>query len=229
MPFGWEVAEQTPDQVTVRLWRAGVATNTTVERWITLGRDRPYYTTRYRLYNGGPQPLDFLWKLHPALRVSSCARIDLPAGTVYPEPPFNARLDNTPFLWPQARGAQGERVDMRAVPPASAATCDFYYATELSAGWCALTQVNAGYGFGLAFDPAVFRSVWVFGAYGGWRGHYTTLLEPCTGYPYRLEDAVARGTASHLEPGAALETTVTTVLYTGCDQVSQITREGQVH
>jgi len=228
MPFGWEVTEQTPNWVTVRLWRAGVATNTTVERWITLGRDRPYYTTRYRLYNGGPQPLDFLWKLHPALRVSSSSRIDLPAGTVYPEPPFNTRLDNTPFLWPQARGAQGDMVDMREVPPASAATCDFYYATELSAGWCALTQVNAGYGFGLAFDPAVFRTVWVFGAYGGWRGHYTTLLEPCTGYPYRLEEAVAQGTASHLEPGAALETTVTTVLYTSRDQVSQITREGRV-
>jgi hypothetical protein len=110
------------------------------------------------------------------------------------------------------------------VPP----TCDFYYATDLAGGWCALTDATDGVGFGLAFDPAIFRSVWVFGAYGGWRGHYTTILEPCTGYPYRLEDAVAQGTASRLAPGATLETTVTAVLFQGRRAVTAITTEGVV-
>jgi hypothetical protein len=97
---------------------------------------------------------------------------------------------------------------MRVVPPVSAAACDFYYATDLAEGWCALTDEQAGYRFKLTFDPALFRSVWVFGAYGGWRGHYVTILEPCTGYPYRLEDAVAQGTASRLGAGEEIETTV---------------------
>jgi hypothetical protein len=104
---------------------------------------------------------------------------------------------------------------MRTVPPASAATCDFYYATELAAGWCALSDEQAGYRFEVAFDPAIFRSVWIFGAYSGWRGHYVTILEPCTGYPYQLEQAVAQGTASWLAADATLETTVTAVLYRG--------------
>jgi len=228
MPFAWEITTQRPDEVTVHCWRAGVVTDTRVDRWITLRADAPTFTTRYRIHNAGSQPLDYLWKLHPALAIAPGARIDLPACTVRPEAAFNDRLDKQPFTWPAARGAQGEAVDMRVVPGKEAATCDFYYATDLAAGWCALTNAAAGVGFGLAFDPAVFRSVWVFGAYGGWRGHYTTILEPCTGYPYQLEEAVAQGTASQLATGATLDTTVTAVLYHGRASVGEITPEGEV-
>lgn len=209
MPFAWEITTQRPDAITLHLWRAGVVTNTQVERWITVRAGDPRIELRYRIHNAGPQPLDFLWKLHPALAISPDARIDLPAGTVSPDPAFNDRLDKRPFVWPHTHSAQGDVVDMRVVPPVSAATCDFYYATELAAGWCALTDAQAGYRFDLHFDPTVFRSVWVFGAYGGWRGHYVTILEPCTGYPYRLEEAVAQGTASQLAAGETIETTVT--------------------
>ncbi|HAJ37884.1 MAG TPA: DUF5107 domain-containing protein [Chloroflexi bacterium] len=208
MPFAWEIATLRADEVTVHLWRAGIVTNTRVERWITVRGDEARVELRYRLHNAGPQPLDFLWKLHPALAISPHARIELPACAVLPEPAFNDRLDKQPFSWPHARSAQGDPVDMRVVPAPDAATCDFYYATDLAAGWCALTDTQAGYRCELHFDPAVFRSVWVFGAYGGWRGHYVTILEPCTGYPYRLEDAVAQGAASRLAAGEEIETTV---------------------
>ena len=228
MPFEWAITTQTPDEVTVHLRRAGVVTNTLVERWITLRRGEPRFSIRYRLHNAGAQGLDFLWKLHPALAITPAARIDLPAGTVQPDPAFNARLDKGPFPWPQARSAGGQPVDMRRVPPPDAATCDFYYATQLAGGWCSLTDAHDGAGFGLAFDPAVFRSVWVFGAYGGWRGHYVTILEPCTGYPYQLEAAVTQGTASRLEAGETLETSVTAVLYRGRDAVTEITPAGEV-
>jgi galactose mutarotase-like enzyme len=215
MPFDWEIATQRADEVTLHLWRNGVVTNTQVERWITVRAGEARIELRYRIRNDGPQPLDFLWKLHPALAISPHARVELPACTVLPDPAFNDRLDKQPFAWPHARGAQGAAVDMRVVPPASTATCDFYYATNLAAGWCALTNVAADYRFALAFDPAIFRSVWVFGAYGGWRGHYVTILEPCTGYPYQLEQAVAQGTASRLAAGEAIETTVTVRLTSG--------------
>ena len=228
MPFAWAITAQRPDEVTVHCWRAGVVTNTTVERWITVRAGAPTTAVRYRIHNAGPLPLDFLWKLHPALAISPASRIDLPAATVRPDAAFNDRLDKQPFAWPAARNAQGGAVDMRIVPAAAAATCDFYYATDLADGWCALTDTAAGAGFGLAFDPAIFRSVWVFGAYGGWRGHYTTILEPCTGYPYQLEQAVAQGTASRLDAGATLETTVTAVLFHRRTAVTGITPAGEV-
>jgi hypothetical protein len=123
---------------------------------------------------------------------------------------------------------QGEVLDMRTVPGPEAATYDFFYATDLAGGWCAVTEPPAGIGFGLAFDPAILRSVWVFGAYGGWRGHYVTILEPCTGYPYALDTAIAQGTATRLGAGETIETSVTAVVYTGRSEVTQITREGEV-
>ena len=228
MPFEWDVAAS-GSEVTLRMRRAGVVSATLVEKRITLRAGEPLLRFGHRIRNDGPQALDFLWKLHPALRITPASRIDLPARTVLVDEGFRDRLgaETARFTWPHAP-AGGGAVDMRRVPPPDAATCDFYYAVELDAGWCALTDTAARAGFGLAFDPAVFRSVWVFGAYGGWRGLYTTILEPCTDYPYRLEEAVARGTASRLAPGAALETEVTAVLYRGVDEVRGITADGEI-
>lgn len=227
MPFAWDVTSE-DGAVTLRMGRAGVATNTRVEKRITLRADEPLLRFGYRLSNDGPRPLDYLWKLHPALRVTPSSRIDLPAGRVLVDEGFRDRLAADSFSWPHAPGVDGGTVDMRQVPPQEAATCDFYYAVELDAGWCALTDSAARAGFGLVFDPAVFRSVWVFGAYGGWRGLYTTILEPCTGYPYRLEDAIAQGTASRLAAGETLTTEVTAVLYRGVEQVTRIGAHGEV-
>lgn len=227
MPFDWSV-EQERDWVRLRMRRAGVVTNTAIEKSITLCADEPLLRISHRISNHGPQALDFLWKLHPALRITPGARIDLPASHVLVDPGFRDRLDCERFTWPLAQRRDGGQVDVRAVPPPESASCDFYYATDLAQGWCALTDPSARAGFGLAFDPAVFRSVWVFGAYGGWRGLYTTILEPCTGYPYRLEDAIAQGTASRLAAGATLETEALAVLYRGVQAVSAISRAGEV-
>ncbi|HMP39407.1 MAG TPA: DUF5107 domain-containing protein [Roseiflexaceae bacterium] len=228
MPYDWQV-DQGAGEVVLRMWRSGVVTPTRIEKQIVLRAAESHLQIRSQIHNDGARPLDFLWKLHPALRISPASRIDLPAGRVLVDAVFRDRLAPTTaeFRWPHAI-ADGTPVDMRQVPPAEAHTCDFYYAVDLAAGWCALTDTAAAAGFGLAFDPQVFRSVWVFGAYGGWRGLYTTILEPCSGYPYRLEDAIAQGTASMLAPGATLATEVTAVLYRGLHEVTRISQDGAV-
>ncbi len=229
MPYDWQ-ADADANEIRLRLSRSGVVTPTFVEKSITLRADEPMMRIRYRIRNDGATPLDFLLKLHPALAIDPGCRIDLPARTVLVDEGFRQRLGATvsQFTWPLAQSDAGAAVDMRQIPPQSAALCDFFYAIELDAGWCALTDTARAAGFGLAFDPAVFSSVWVFGAYGGWRGLYTAILEPCTGYPYRLEEAIAQGTASRLEPGAELDTEVTAVLYRSMSAVERIDRDGAV-
>ena len=133
--------------------------------------DAPLLRFGHRITNYGPKPLDYLWKLHPALNITPNSCIDMPARRMIVDPGFRDRIGVDTFTWPHAPTAGGT-VDMRQVAPQEAATCDFYYATELDAGWCALTDSATRSGFGLVFDPALFRSVWVFGAYGGWRGLY---------------------------------------------------------
>lgn len=230
MPFEWELSARSAHEITLRLYRSGVVTDTEVEKWITLRDGEPMLRFRHRIANNAPVPLDFLWKLHPALNISPHARIDLPARRVLVDPGFRDRLgpDVAEFQWPIARAVAGTDVDMRHVPSADAATCDFFYAVELDAGWCALSDGVEQVGFGLAFDPAIFSSVWVFGAYRGWRGLYTAILEPCTGYPYRLDEAIERGRHSRLGPGEELETEVVAVLYRGRDRVETIMRDGKV-
>jgi len=67
----------------------------------------------------------------------------------------------------------------------------------------------------LAFDPDVFRTTWLWGVYGGWRGHYLLLTEPCTSAPGGLASSIADGTAAVLAPGEELETTATATVLEG--------------
>ena len=228
MPFDWHI-DRNAGTVTLSMTRRGVVTDTTVEKRITITDDSPTFHVAYRLSNHQPAPLEYLWKLHPALAITEQSRIDIPATQCIVDPGFRGRLGESveQFTWPMVQTGAG-MVDMRTIPPVSAQTCDFYYGTGLSAGWCALTDGLTQSGFGMAFDPDVFRSVWVFGAYGGWRNHYTTILEPCTGYPYRLEDAIAQGSVSRIAGNSTLETTLTVTLYQHASGVEHIDRAGTV-
>ncbi len=228
MPFDWEIVEATPEEITVRLYRQGVVTVTTMEKRITLRAGESMIHFHHRIVNTGPFALDFLWKLHPALRITERSRIDLPAHRVMAGDGVRSRIgDVTEFTWPFVSTPQGS-MDMRKIPAQTAATADFYYATELDEGWCALSDADGGAGFGLVFDRDVLPTVWVFGAYGGWRGLYTAILEPCTGYPYRLDEAIAHGRTGHLEAGETLETEITAVLYHGHTSVRRLTHDGIV-
>jgi hypothetical protein len=97
---------------------------------------------------------------------------------------------------------------MGAVGDVGSGVTEWLYARELDEGWCAVTHPTAGVGLGLAFDPMLFRTVWLWGVYGGWRGHYVLLTEPATSPPGGLAANLAAGSAAWIEPGAVLETAV---------------------
>lgn len=128
------------------------------------------------------------------------------------------------FPWPGPDGGP----DLRVVPPPTD-LLEGYHATDLIEGWCALTHPTERTGVGFAFDPGLFRSIWLWLSYGGWRDQYVALLEPSTGYPSDLTEAIARGTCSWLEPGERLESEFTTVCYGGMRSVHRIDLDGTVH
>lgn len=51
----------------------------------------------------------------------------------------------------------------------------------------------------MKFDTASFPYVWMFQSYGGWRGHYVVVVEPCTTLPSDLEEACRNGTVALLQ------------------------------
>jgi hypothetical protein len=60
----------------------------------------------------------------------------------------------------------------------------------------------------MSYNLADFPYCWLFMALGGWRNHYTVVLEPCTNVPKDLKTAKAAGTCAYLEPGRSREYSV---------------------
>lgn len=204
----WRVIEQSVEQVTIALTCTGAVTGASIERHLTLRADEPSLRVSYRVLNVSDAPLIFQWKLHPALNMGSNARIDIPARCFELDPEFAGEFAELGGEWPLATGNNGEPIDLRIAPDPTSQATRFFYATELTDGWCSMTDLDDEIGIRFEFDRAVFPAVTVFGAYGGWQGLHTTILEPCTGYPYQLDQANAMSRVSVLASGGTFETAV---------------------
>jgi len=228
--FDWEV-EESPQSVTLHLRAEGNVTPTRMERWITVEASSTVVRFRHRITHLGEHGFDYLWKLHPALRVGSSHEILISAGKGLIATPGCGRLsaDTLDFVWPRVPGRDGATFDLSKVPATSGVPgYEMVYLTELRDGWCAVLDHATGSGFGLAFDPRIFSTVWLFQSYGGWRGLSLAILEPCTTYPYSLAEAARSGRVAHLAGGEVLETETAAVIFTGRSRVSAIRPDGSV-
>ncbi len=173
------------------------------EREMTLRPDAPRLDLRYRISNPTDQPRHFLWKLHAALNVAPGDRVECPArkGQVV-DLAWSRFHTLAPFDWPRLEGQDAH------VIPAPNGTVDFFYLFDLAEGRIGWRRPETGLGFTYHFDRAAFPYAWLFASYGGFNGHYTVILEPCTAMPIGVNDAAAKGQCSLLPPGGSLATDV---------------------
>lgn len=213
-PWEWEIVEAGPGRVSVRLWRSGTVVRTECEKWIVLEAGTPRLRLRYRITNCEPAPLHFLFKQHLALAVTPAHRLELPGGKVLPvDPAFGTLLGpGGPHEWPLVPGRSGATVDLRVLPAPKTAHREFVYVSELPEGWCGVRDTLSGAALRLHFPRAVFPYTWLFLTYGGWRGLYTVVLEPCTNMPKDLDTALRSGRCAQLRPQEALECEVQVIL-----------------
>ena len=228
--WDYEVMKNGRDEVVLYLRHRGAVTSTLVEKWLTLRSGELKLRFKHRITNLGKTPVDFLWKLHPALRSTVRHRVDVPGKRGEYVGRDWSRLENPDliFEWPIARNSRGDIADLRFVLPAASGLRDFVYVSELTDGWCALTDTERLLGFALIFPKEIFPYVWLFMPAGGWRDIHTVILEPCTACPKDLNLALERRSLSHLEPGEVLECEVTSLVYTGVDSVGAIGSDGIV-
>ena len=173
------------------------------EREMSLRSDGPQLDLAYRITNRASEPRSFLWKLHAALAAQAGDMIDCPARRAQVVDLAWSRYRTLePFDWPILAGQA-----VNLVPPADG-TVDFFYLFDLRAGRMAWRRPGAGLELAYQFDPQVFRFAWLFASYGGFNGHYTVILEPCTAMPMSVNEAAAKGQCSRLEPGQTLATRV---------------------
>jgi galactose mutarotase-like enzyme len=179
--------------------RDGVITPFHVERSMELEPGKPFVRMRHRVTNTGTVPFPLLWGIHPGLPLGPATRIEIPArlGVIQDSWPGD-RLgpSGSTYPWPQC-----ELTEPATAPPH---TWDMHYATELTAGWLAVWDAQWQSGFGMTFPQETFRCVWVWLVNGGWRGIHCVAVEPWTGYPYALNEAIAAGHARELAPGDSL-------------------------
>ena len=228
----WSAHEEPADDGAVAMAATAYATAAParLERRLELRRDEPVLRASYRLTNLDLRTLPYLWGIHPALAISPSHRIDLPARRML------VGVSSDPWMgepgadypWPtQPLPKSPYARDVRRVPPREQAVFGGHWATDLDAGWVALTDTLTRRGLAIIFPIDTFHAVWLWQVYGGWRGHYHLALEPWTGHPMQLDKALEDGTASELAPQETREATVEFVIYSDLDSVSVVERDGE--
>ena len=166
----------------------------------------------YCLSNPTQFDLQYLWSAHPLLAPRAGMRILLPQGTrVLVDWSKDSRLGEmgAQHDWPLTLDTAGKPVDLRLILGAEAGTVEKLYTTSLSEGWCALYNPSDGCYTAFTFSTAQVPTVGLSINLGGWPvdepGYYNLGLEPCSGYPDRLDLGVQQGTCSSLAGYASVE------------------------
>ena len=193
LPWQWKF-----DAGVLRMWVHSVRFGYRFERAITL-RDAGQVDISYRVVNPTPFPLKSLWSMHPFFNVTPSSRVLLPAGvSVRVDYSLGWRIGSylSNHDWPRTIDNDGEIVDLGLMGPEQP-FFEKLFTTRLPAGWTALYDEADGGFLAFTFDPDAVPYVGICHMRGGWPANdvhsYSTILEPCSGWPDRLDIAASRG------------------------------------
>jgi galactose mutarotase-like enzyme len=165
----------------------------------------------YVFVNHAPLPFKFIWSSHPLFALRPGMRIYLPPDTRVRvdwsrDERLGVLLDEHP--WPHTTDRSGSPVDLSLILPPDVGLVDKLYTTRLTQGWCALHDPETERYAAFLFSPEHIPYVGLSINLGGWPvdgpGYYNLGLEPCNGYPDRLDLAIERGDCVLAKPGQRL-------------------------
>ena len=164
----------------------------------------------YRLTNIGTKPWPYIWAAHPLFAINEGDRIVLPDSVkaVRVESSIGNRLEpGSTLSWPRSRTPDGGEADFSLAKHMNARTGDMFFTKAPLEGWAALERVREGLRIEVQFglEQARYLGLWL--CYGGWPEGRTArqqciAIEPCTASTGTLAEAIARGEALTLVPGA---------------------------
>jgi hypothetical protein len=229
LEWDWETTQAT-EEVSARFLCQTRISDVQIEKTITLRSAESNLQVRYSITNRSAADLPMLWNLHAAMAVSEHSRLQFPPMKVRLEPSYLGTLQEPRHesSWPFLRTSDGS-FDLSRVPPISERRLHFFYGLEMEEGWFGVAHAHANFACGLCFEPSVFRSCWLFASFGAWRNLNVAVLEPSTGYPFKIEEAVNAGTCAWLRAGLKLETSVMFSVAEGISCVKRITPKGEIY
>jgi len=242
VPWDYRLLLDTPEEVIVALWVKTYRTPFLLKKTLTIKTGVPALFIHESVSNEGHEAVDFMWGHHPVVGapfLDETCRLFAPSGRVevlHAEDGPDHRMGlHQVGDWPVILDREGGSMDLTRLPPSSARTMDNCYLYGFNQGWVAVVKPGLKIGFGLAWDPKIFRYLWIWQALGGgigypWYGRtYAMGIEPWTSYPCAgIEAAVANGTSMSLEAGGHLDAWLTAVAFTGIESVSCIEADGHV-
>lgn len=163
----------------------------------------------YEVMNTDSEEFAILWSAHPLLAVEPRCRIVLPeeVSRLFVNWSCGDRLGKfgDSCGWPITVAKDGEKVDLSELRDAGARTADKLFTSRLSSGYCSVRYPLTNEEIAFEFDTRLVPYLGIWICQGGWpspgNGHFTVALEPCTGCPDSLREAMHRGSCDVLHPG----------------------------
>jgi hypothetical protein len=207
------------------------------EKRLRLEAGSPSLAVEEEAVNLGGEPVRFNWGHHavlgPAFIGPDC-RIECPGGTVVsagPEGPGGALEPGTEGEWPFVEDRSGDRLDLSVVRERRPGWEEDVYLPRVGSGWVGVSDPGRGLGFGLAWNPEVFPTLWLWENFGGrpgypWYGDTYCLGIEFLSAPWEGSEELDRHAALGLDPGERLRTRFAATTYEPEGQLAGITPEG---
>ncbi|KAA3664641.1 MAG: aldose 1-epimerase [Chloroflexi bacterium] len=245
LPWDYAIVADSPQKAAVRLWVRPLRIPLFLEKTLSLEPGRAVLTIEERLVNEGGEPLDLMWGHHIAFGrpfLNNETIIDTSAQRLLVHDTMNG-FEPRRFQpgaeseWPYIATPDGATANASIIPAYGTTQAqEMAYMTDFQAGWYAITNPTQQVGFGIHFDPELFRYTWYWQQLGNvakgfpwWGRTHAVALEPWTSFPTNgLNEAVANGTALQLQPSEEIHTRLCAVAYAGMNRVTHIAPNGDV-
>lgn len=173
-----------------------------VSRTLTLEKGSNNLTADYEIKNLSGDEIKFIWKIHAAFAINDYCTILARPGRVVIDPRFRQLFDGAEYSWPLAPMKGGTKRDMSQIR-LNDHDCTCQYLTELADNQVGFRDELNGLESRMTFSKNL-DNVWLFLSSGGWRNNYVAAIEPSTGYPHDLAEAIKQGHCSTLEGNGKL-------------------------
>lgn len=240
LQWDYEILEDQPDCIAIKLQVECIRTPFRLERTMKIEKEKPVLFLKEKLTNLSPDPQEFMWGHHPAIGppfLKEGIKLFVPANKGEVHKPLFAEsgiLDpGSEFTWPFVKSG-GKNIDLSIVP-GDTEFSELLYLSELSDGWYAVVDQDKSLGIGFSWPKAIFPHLWFWLVYGQapgypwWNRVFCIALEPWTSIPNNLSEAIKRGNQMIIKGGDTLEVPFTTTVITDRSIVKCIDIDGNVH
>ncbi len=185
----------------------------------------------YSVKNNMKEQFQYLWSAHPLFKITSDAKIILPEHM--PEVFLNWSSDPSigsygdTISWPVVNLGGNRNIDLSLLSEYNTGLAIKCFTDVLHEGFIGLYHPRIERTILFEFDPNEIPYAGLWLCYGGWpvespKKHFTIAIEPCTGRPDKLSNAIKRNEHQTIQPGETKSWDMSIGIWPGLKRSSSI-------